>query len=264
MVCDLDGVVWLAHQPLPGAVAAIGQLSDSGIRTLFVTNNSFSTMAEQLAALASIGVDATGNVVTSAMAAASVVEPGQRVLVCGGRGLWEAVAAREAHPVFAHDESDVDDSGDFDAVVVGLYRELSYASLARAQHAIRRGARLIGSNEDPVYPHRDRVLPGGGSVLAAVATASGATPFVTGKPHSTMADLVLKMIAPYTQGDIVMVGDRWESDGAFALQLGCRFVLVQSDATAIGRDLMSIARSPTPDCMGEFPSLASVVDVILS
>ena len=54
VLCDLDGVVWLAHQPIPGSVRAIASLREAGIRVVFVTNNSFSTYEEQVAALGSM------------------------------------------------------------------------------------------------------------------------------------------------------------------------------------------------------------------
>ena len=40
VLCDLDGVVWLAHTPIPGSVEAIAAIRASGRRVLFVTNNS--------------------------------------------------------------------------------------------------------------------------------------------------------------------------------------------------------------------------------
>ena len=91
VLCDLDGVVWLAHQPIPGSVRAIASLREAGIRVVFVTNNSFSTYDEQVAALASIGIPAEGDIVTSAMSAATAMKSDWRVLVCGSRGLIEEI-----------------------------------------------------------------------------------------------------------------------------------------------------------------------------
>ena len=99
MLCDLDGVVWLARQAIAGAPEAIARLRASGRRVVFVTNNSFSLLADQEAALATIGVPAVGDVVTSAQAAAFLVEPGEVVLICGGPGVYEAVSARGARPL---------------------------------------------------------------------------------------------------------------------------------------------------------------------
>jgi 4-nitrophenyl phosphatase len=60
-----------------------------------------------------------------------------------------------------------------------------------------------------------------------VAYASGVTATVAGKPHDPMADLV-RAIA----GDNgTVVGDRPETDGAFAAALGYRFALVLTGVT---------------------------------
>ncbi len=101
-VLDLDGVVWLADDPIPGAPEAIARLRARGERVLFVTNNSFAPAADTEAKLAGMGIPAEGDVLTSALAGATLVEPGERVLVCGGPGIAEACEARGAEPVRQH------------------------------------------------------------------------------------------------------------------------------------------------------------------
>ncbi|MEL6894398.1 MAG: hypothetical protein AAFP84_22600, partial [Actinomycetota bacterium] len=120
VLCDLDGVVWLAHDPIPGSVDAVDRLRQHGRRVLFVTNNSMSLVGEQEAALERIGIPAAGDVVTSAMAGAALVDPGERVLVAGGPGVIEAVRARGATAIVNDGGRDL---GRFDAVVVGLHRD---------------------------------------------------------------------------------------------------------------------------------------------
>ena len=208
VLCDLDGVVWLARQAIAGAPDAIARLRASGRRVLFVTNNSFSVVAEQEQALAAIGIPAVGDVVTSSQAAAFLIEPGETVLVCGGPGVVEAVQARGARPV---------STGDADAVVVGFHRDFDYERLRLASDAVRRGARLIATNDDATYPTPDGLIPGGGAIVAAVAVASGATPVVAGKPHPPMASLVAERCGPeFASTTAIMVGDRWSTDGLFA------------------------------------------------
>ena len=128
VLCDLDGVVWLAHEPIAGAVDAIARLRRSGRRVVFVTNNSVARVSEHVAALAAIGVGAAGEVVSSAMAAASLVSAGERVLVAGGAGVVEAVEAAGAIAI-PNDGTDL--AVDVDAVVVGLHREFDYRECER-------------------------------------------------------------------------------------------------------------------------------------
>lgn len=251
LLCDLDGVVWLAHSPIPGSVEAIHRVEDAGKRVLFVTNNSFSTVAEQEGHLASIGLDAAGKVVTSAMSAASILQAGQAVLVCGGRGIREEVARAGCEVVVAHENPGLERR--FDAVVVGLYREFDYTVLADAQRAVMSGAQLIGSNSDNSYPTPDGVLPGGGSVLAAIATASSVTPVVTGKPHRPMADLVRAMCPGVDASAMFMVGDKYSTDGAFAETLGCGFGLVMTGVTKPGAE---------PNGVAAHRDLAAVIDEV--
>lgn len=229
VLCDLDGVIWLAHQPIDGSVEAVAALRDAGKRVLFVTNNSFSTYDQQVSALASIGIDADGDVVTSAMAAASVMQPGWRVLVCGGEGLIEEVEKIGAEPVVPYRHRGA--SGPFDAVVVGFHREFDFDVLSDALTAVRHGALLIGSNADPNYPTPQGPIPGGGSILAAVEKATGRQAVVTGKPHEPMAQLVKRMCVGHGPENMVMVGDLPETDGAFAHTIGCSYALVLSGMT---------------------------------
>jgi 4-nitrophenyl phosphatase len=218
-VLDLDGVVWLADAPIAGAAAAVERLRAADRQVLFATNNSWAPVAQQEAKLARHGITAAGDVMTSAMAAAGLVEPGERVLVCGGPGIDEAVAGRGAVAVR---------DGDADVVVVGFHRDFDYERLRVAARAVDRGARLVATNDDATYPTPDGPIPGGGALVAAVAYATGVDPVVAGKPYRPMADLVRAVGGPTG----TVVGDRPETDGVFAGELGYRFALVLTGVTA--------------------------------
>jgi glycerol-1-phosphatase len=239
-VLDLDGVVWLADRPIPGAGAAVARLRAAGERVLFATNNSALTLAAQEGRLARLGLDAHGDVVTSAVAAARLVEAGDRVLVCGGPGVVEAVTARGATAVY---------DGDADVVMVGFHRDFDYERLRVSARAVARGARLIATNDDATYPTPDGPIPGAGAIAAAVAYASGVTPVVAGKPHRPMADLVVAIGGK----DGTVVGDRPETDGVFARDLGYRFALVLSGVTRNS----DLPVSPAPDLVAD--DLAALV-----
>ena len=229
VLCDLDGVVWLAHEPIDGSVDAIASLRAQGRRVLFVTNNSAALVSEHEAALAAIGIHATGDVVSSSMAAATLVAADERVLVTGGPGVAEAVRSRGATAVV---NDGTDPGGSVDAVVVGLHREFDYDRLSVAGRAVLDGARLIGTNGDTTYPTRHGLEPGGGSLVAAVAAFGGVEAVIAGKPEQPMADLVTALAGDPT--GVVMVGDRPETDGLFAHRIGCRFALVETGVTGPG------------------------------
>lgn len=228
-VLDLDGVIWLGNEPIPGAADAVGRLKEAGAEVLFVTNMSRLTEAEQEAKLAAHGIDATGSVVTSAMAAGQLIEPGQRVLIVGGIGIDEAVERRGGTVVEQHPA---------DAVIVGIDPAFNYEELGRAMTAVRGGAKLIGTNHDPTYPTDEGLKPGGGAIVAAIAAAAETDAVFAGKPHAAAADLVRSRLGE--RG--LMVGDRPDSDGLFATELGYDFGLVLSGVT--GTEDLPVEPSP--------------------
>ena len=238
VLCDLDGVIWLAHQPIAGSVEAISALRASGRRVLFVTNNSAATLADHEQALAVAGIPARGDVVSSAMAVTQLVQPGDRVLVAAGPGVVEAVLQAGAVAVINTGQALTDP---VDIVVVGMHRDFDYDRLAVAASAARSCGRLIGTNTDSTYPTPEGLLPGGGSILAAVTSASGVEPVIAGKPHQPLASLVASMLAteqrPFDPKRVVMVGDRPETDGLFAARFGCWFALVRSGVSATGHGI---------------------------
>ena len=248
ILCDLDGVIWLSHQPIAGSVDAVARFRRAGHRVLFVTNNSSPNIVEHEQALLAIGIAAEGDVVGSALAAARLMQPGETALVFGNAGIDDALRQRGV---------DVRSSGPVDAVVVGFHRTFNYESMTRAASAVLAGARLIGTNDDANYPTPDGLIPGGGAILAAIATASATVPVVAGKPYQPMAELVRSMIGDDAASKAVMVGDRPDTDGRFARTLGCRYAHVWSGATAKGAVV-----DPHPDLVAE--TLAGIADLILA
>ncbi|MGI9051896.1 MAG: HAD-IIA family hydrolase [Ilumatobacteraceae bacterium] len=251
VLLDLDGVVWLSRVPIPGSVAAVARLRSTGRRVVFVTNNSGAPLAEQEAALAAIGIPAKGDVITSAIAAAALITAGQRVLVCGGPGVAEAIRSIGATAIAGDDPGGVH----VDAVMVGFHPQFDYERMRIASTAARNGARLIATNDDATYPTPDGPIPGGGAILAGVRTASGVDATVAGKPYRPMAAAIESMLGGTAPGQLLMVGDRQETDGEFAVALGCPFALVRSGVTLPGQPVTVPVSIDAPD-------LAAVVDAI--
>jgi len=256
-VLDLDGVIWRGADPIPGAADAVGRLQAAGESVWFVTNNALPLAQEVTAKLEAQGIDVRSQLITSPMAAARLVEPGERVLACAGPGVVEALVARGAVVVDPGDEPEPPadgpavDRGSFDAVVVGLHRSFDYQRLAVAADAARSGARLIATNDDTTYPAAGgRLQPGAGAILAAVQAASGAVPVIAGKPYPPMVDLVRELAGSTGTA----VGDRADTDGRFARALGFRFGLVLTGVT--GPDDLPV--DPMPDEVA--PDLAILVD----
>jgi len=230
-IVDLDGVLWLAGEPIGDVSGAVATLRRHGARVVYATNNSSPTTAEMLARLAAVGIDAgPGDLITSARVAASLLEPGERVHLLGEGGTREALVARGVLVV---------EDGAVDAAVVGWSRSFTFATLAAAATAARHAGRLIGTNSDPTHPTPDGLVPGSGALLAAVATASGVTPQVAGKPNGPMVAYVRRHLLAGGER-AVMVGDQPATDGLLAERLGIPFALVDSGVTPPG--------APVDDC----------------
>jgi 4-nitrophenyl phosphatase len=221
-VVDLDGVVWLSGQAIAGVQEAIGSLRDRGVRVVFATNNSAPTVDELIERMRRAGISAgPDDLITSAQAAASLIQPGESVLALADGGAREALLDRGARLV---------EVGPVDAVVVGWTHDFTFDRLAQAADAVRGGARLIGTNEDPTHPTPTGLLPGSGALLVSVVTASGHQAQVAGKPYRPMVELIRARHRDLS----VVVGDRPSTDGLLAGALGVPFALVLSGVTAAG------------------------------
>ena len=103
--------------------------------------------------------------------------------------------------------------------VAGINFKLTYEELANVALAIRAGARFIGTNSDATYPSERGPLPGAGSILALLATATGQQPLVIGKPNRGMYELAMARLN-VTPDQTLMVGDRYDTDISGAIKLG--------------------------------------------
>jgi 4-nitrophenyl phosphatase len=226
-VLDLDGVIWLGDQPIPGAAEAVAQLQRTSDPVAFVTNNSFTRRSKVIEKLERHGIDPCDLVFTSSMAAASLIEPESKALVCAGPGVFEELAARGIRTMDVSD--DRAQRWGADVVVVGFHRHFDYQRMTVASTAVRDGALLIGTNTDSTYPTPEGPIPGAGSILASIVTASGVEPTLAGKPHEPIARMVRAALGPTG----MVVGDRFDTDGAFAEVLGYKFGLVLSGVTGV-------------------------------
>jgi len=218
IILDLDGVLYLDVEGVPGAGEALQELETAGHRLVFATNNATMTQDTVVRHLAertgfSPSPDA---VVTSGMATAHhLAGEVDRVLVLGEAGLEEALRSEGITVVAGW--------RDADAVVVGLDRGLTYERLTSAVLAIAGGARFVATNVDSTYPTPEGLHPGGGAIAAAVAAATGVNPEVCGKPHEPMRALVRSRVA---EGAVWVVGDRIDTDLAMGRAEGWGTVLV--------------------------------------
>ena len=234
-IFDLDGVIYRGEQPIPGAAELTARLRDRGCLVRYATNNSTVTRSDYAARLKGMGIETdVGEIVTSTWATIEHLrrhEPAfASVLAVGERGLSEELAAAGYRVTRASDAFHGEADGrpleqSFDACIVGLDRAFTYRTLAAAVAAVRGGAHLVATNADVVYPTAAGSLPGAAAVVAAVATASGVTPLVIGKPEPAMFGLILEAAA-VSAHEAVVIGDNPDADVVAARRAGIRSVLV--------------------------------------
>jgi glycerol-1-phosphatase len=238
IVLDLDGVVYLGDKVIPGAAEALAGVRELGVAVGFVTNNSFRRPEDVAEKLLALGVKAAAEeVFTSAQATVRLLGgalDGAKVLVIGGAGLRTALEAAGARLL---DPADWRDAG---LVAVGIDPALTYGQLAAACLAIRAGAAFVGSNPDSTMPTPDGLVPGNGSVLALLETATGVRPRVAGKPEPALFETAAAALG---SGPLLMVGDRSDTDLEGAARLGWDTALVLTGATTPA-DLLDLPAAP--------------------
>ncbi len=229
LLVDLDGVVWLGRKPVEENLAAIRSLISRGARIFFLTNNSTRSRALYANMLRNIGIEVEpSNIVTSgylAVAWLSEKRGSARVYILGEEGLVEE-AVIAGHRILTGEEASRSD-----AIIVGLDRNLTYQRLRAAVRALLKGSLFIATNTDHVIPVEDGLDPGAGAIIAALETATGRKPdFVAGKPNPWIIDLIERMHG-ISRENIVVVGDRIDTDMRLAISAGVRGILVLTGLT---------------------------------
>ena len=222
VIFDLDGVLILGTDPVPGAPDAIGRLRESRIPLAYGTNNASRTAGEVADLLTSIGIPATADeVMTSAQAAAAVLAQrfpaGSPVLVVGAPALAQDVREVGLQTVTSADDKPV-------AVVQGYGPAVGWPVLAEACLAIRAGATWVATNLDRTLPSPRGPLPGNGSLVAVLATALNRQPdLVVGKPDP---GLFQQAAQSRNAARTLVVGDRLDTDIEGANRAGMDSLLV--------------------------------------
>lgn len=237
---DLDGVVWIGREPVPGAAESLRALLDAGKAIVFVTNNPGKHPADYARRLGKMGVPVLREqVVTAGMVAARLAAEATSgdgsAFVIGMPALKEMVT-EAGTAVLERDKAQ--EAG---VVVVSGHREFDYRELLAAKQALDRGAALVATSRDPTMPYPGGELPGTGAVLAAVETASGRRAEIAGKPERHLFELAIEAAGG---GKLAMIGDRVSSDIAGGRAAGLETILVLSGTTS--REQAATA-DPAPD-----------------
>ena len=260
VIFDMDGVLYRGAQVLPYAREALDRLRRASWDVFFATNNSTATRLDYLGRLQQLGLGGDlDHIVTSGYATAHYLERRRPkpndVLVIGADGLREeiravGIAVRDAdslpglHPPPEAAADGVDPGAmrrylvslDLppapDAVVAGLDLHLTYAKIAEAQRAILAGAEFVCTNRDRAYPVEGRLLPGAGTIVAAIEVATGAKAVCVGKPEPFLFQEAIRRAGRREARErVVVVGDSTDYDMVAAHRVGAAGVLITTGLT---------------------------------
>jgi HAD superfamily hydrolase (TIGR01450 family) len=259
---DLDGVVWIGRDPVPGSPQALRSLLEAGKGLAFVTNNPSRPPGAYAERLRGLGVEVSEEqIVTAGMVVARLAGeaagPDGSAFVIGAEALREMVAATGARLL------DGEPARQADVVVVSGHRGFDYEQLLNAKLALDGGAALFATSHDPTMPMPGGEWPGTGAILAAVEVASGREAVIGGKPERHLFEMAIEAIGGSNStpdgeqgrgGRLAMIGDRLMSDIEGGRRAGLETILVLSGTTSRGE---AEAADPAPDHVLE--DLASLV-----
>jgi 4-nitrophenyl phosphatase len=251
ILLDADGVVWRGNQAIPGAAEFITRARQAGCRPLLVSNNAGPDRIAYEGRCQRLGLP---------LAAADIFSvnhlcgpylrkhhPGARTLVLGSEMLLsemrKSVAVEHAEDWLArhglgHGAAAVHDlqavaTACFDVVVMGIDAGINYLKLALACAALQQGALLFGANPDYSFPVEGGIeLPGNGSFVELAGKVSGVAPVYLGKPALHLLELIEEETG-VSRAQMVMVGDRVETDIQFAANAGIPAYLILTGVTPV-------------------------------
>lgn len=232
LIVDLDGVVYRGPIPVPGMPELLAARVAAGDAVVYATNNSRWHRTDYVERLRGMGAPVTPESIVTAARATALLLAGDGhtrcAMVFGGPGL-----ARELRDVGIRTVAPTPHglAARPDVVVVGVDFALRYERLSIAAEAVRRGARFVATNRDPVYPGADGLKAGAGAIVAALAVAVEREPdVVVGKPGPRMFEAAAATVG-IPPGAAVVIGDGQKTDIRAAHAVGARSVLMMTGVT---------------------------------
>lgn len=221
LLLDIDGVLAISWEPVPGAVDALKRLRDRGIPLRLITNTTTKTRADLGATLRAAGFDVTDDEIVTAVVATAehlrVAHPGARVFV-----LSDGDAGADLTGI------ELVDADDADVIVIGgACDDFTYATMNRIFRRLMDGAVLVGMHRNLFWKTSDGLELDGGAYLAGLEEASGTTATICGKPEKTFFDAALTMLG-VPADRAAMVGDDVVNDVLGGQAAGMTGILVRT------------------------------------
>ncbi len=221
LVFDMDGVLWRGKEALPGLNEIFDWMQAENVPYLLATNNSMSTAQMYVERLAGHGVTVPREtIVTSGIAVRDYLRANYPAdVTVGAVGMQALIEVLYDEGGFTRDDRRPQ------VQVVGTDLHFGYDDIKRACLAIRAGAAFIATNPDTTLPTEEGLVPGCGAMIAALVASTDVQPTVIGKPEKYMFELACQRLGLLPH-EVLMVGDRLDTDILGANRIGARTVLV--------------------------------------
>jgi HAD superfamily hydrolase (TIGR01458 family) len=219
VLLDLDGVLYVEGELLPGADEAVKRLRGAGMALRFVTNTTANSRSQTLDKLRGFGIELEEDelVTPAALARRHCEDAGHRT-----------VALIMNDDVKADFEGLEEANADVDAVIVGdLGEQFGFRILNQAFRLVMDGAELVALQKNRFWLTADGLSLDAGPFVAAIEYATGKDAFVVGKPSARLFEIVLADLGA-ARDSVAMVGDDIETDIGGALDAGIAAVLVRT------------------------------------
>lgn len=240
---DMDGTIYMGSRLFDFTKPFLARLKRLGITYSFLTNNPSKSIADYLAKLAAMGIEASEEeMYTTALATIDYIRttyPEAKRLFLLGTPSMQAEFVKAGFEVAEDSAADRPD-----VVVVAFDMTLEYRRLCRAAWWAQQGVPYVATNPDRVCPtNKEVVLVDCGSICKCIEHATGRKPDITlGKPDPTMLTGVRQRYGLEAH-EIAMVGDRIYTDIEMAHNAGAFGVLVLSGETT---DEVALAAEKQP------------------
>ena len=226
LILDMDGVVWKGDASIGDLAATFNRIRERRLKFVFATNNGTKTPEEYQQKLADLGVKIEAwQVVTSALGIAFMLAGkyprGTKIFMIGEDGIRVALEEK------GFEILSTENAPEAQVFVMGIDRTINFMKVAEATLLVRAGIPFYTTNTDMTFPTPRGEIPGSGSWLSVITSATGVEPIVAGKPFPYLMELSLERLGTKTEETLV-VGDRLETDIAAGQSVGCPTALVLS------------------------------------
>lgn len=243
---DGDGVLWRGSELLPGAIEFLNLLRRRGISFSFISNNSGARRAKLSERFESLGIPIRENEIFNTNYASGWYfkrkHADKLILVLGHPCLSEELLSvglkvvtpsdilgqelQQHSPLSVTPYLSSAIAFEPEIVLMGIDTGINYARLALACRLIEDGALFYATNRDYIFPAEEGyLLPGNGAFVEVVEKVTGKSAICLGKPEPYLVELIEEEKG-ISRAEMIIVGDRLDTDILLANRLGIRSVLV--------------------------------------